>query len=46
MIGKDLKVKLIDILPKDLDTIRLLIPKKAQLSDEKLSEMLELIKKY
>jgi len=40
------KVKLIDVMPKDMETLKLLVPKNAQLSDEKLTEILGIVKKF
>lgn len=45
-LNDEFKVKLIDVLPKDMDTLKLLVPKNVPLSDEKLNEILGIIKKY
>lgn len=45
-IDEKLAVKLVDILPKDLEDLNLVIPKGIKIEEDKLQEILKTIKKF
>lgn len=44
-VSEELAVKIVDILPKDIDSLRLIVPKSAKLKDETIKQILDLVKK-
>ena len=42
----EFKIKLIDVLPQDIETLKLMISKTRELPDEKLNEILTMLKKF
>lgn len=45
-LSEDFRVKLVDILPKEIETLRVLVPKNQTVPEETLTQILEIIKKY
>ena len=45
-VSENFAIKIVDILPEDLDEINLLVPKQEKVDESKLKDVIELVKKY
>jgi len=45
-LSEDFRVKISDILPKEIETLRLLVPRNQTVPEETLKQILDIVKKY